>query len=103
MINKLINNESIIKTFVIALILFYAWSAYDSVQANSWKHPADGSYKIVTVGHGDTVWSIAAKETHDNEDIRGLVTAIIQANSLSDDVKIYSGQTIKIPVYSLAK
>jgi hypothetical protein len=103
MVKNLINNESIIKAMVIALILFYAWSAYDSVQANSWKYPANGPCKIVTVGNGDTLWSIAAKEIHDNEDIRGLVTAIIQVNTLSDDAQIYPGQTIKIPVCSLGK
>jgi nucleoid-associated protein YgaU len=93
---KILRNDLLVKICVITLMIIYAWSFYDSVGASS--YPTDGSYRTVYVGKGDSVWSIAAKHVGDKEDIRSLVAAIKQVNSLSNDVAIHPGQALKIPV-----
>lgn len=47
---------------------------------------------------GDSVWSIAAKFTSKDQDIRNLVVAIRRANHLRNDVAIFPGQVLNIPV-----
>lgn len=55
-------------------------------------------YIEVVVDEGDTVWGIAARYATNKEDIRDLVHRIKNVNGLEQDVQIYAGQTLKIPV-----
>lgn len=98
MAGKVLRSDLLVKICVITLMIIYAWSAYDSAGASS--YPADGAYRTVYVSKGDSVWSIAAKHVGDKEDVRVLVSAIKQLNSLSNDVAIQPGQALKIPVKS---
>jgi nucleoid-associated protein YgaU len=97
MINKLSNNCLIFKIFVVVVILLYSWAAFDFASARSSKPIASGNYQIIYVTKGDTIWTIAAKHVSDKEDIRPVVEAIIEFNALANDVKIYPGQSLKIP------
>jgi LysM repeat protein len=90
-------NDLFTKILITALLLIGIWSVYDNVQASSSTHTPDSSYKIVYVAHGDSLWSIAAKNIGDKQDIRTLIVAIKNANGLSKDVEIYPGQALKIP------
>ena len=56
------------------------------------------TYETVYVKPGDTVWQIAAKYTTDRDDIRELIYEIRQINKLDNNAKVYSGQTLKVPV-----
>lgn len=58
---------------------------------------SSGSYYEFRVATGDSVWSIASKLTTDKEDIRELIYAIRQVNSLSQNAEIHPGQVLKIP------
>lgn len=51
----------------------------------------------VIVKPGDTLWSIAAENNPDNEDIRTLVHRIKRHNRITSNT-IYSGEEIFIPV-----
>lgn len=53
------------------------------------------SYREVTVGAGDTVWSIAA-ENFPSADPREKVPDILRANNLEQPV-VYPGEHLKIP------
>ncbi|MCE5287442.1 MAG: LysM peptidoglycan-binding domain-containing protein [Pelosinus sp.] len=55
-------------------------------------------YKIVQVSAGDSIWSIASRYVTNKEDIRELIAAINKTNQLDSNSKIYTGQTLKIPV-----
>jgi len=98
MARKLIYSDFVIKICVVLVLLVYAWSACDSLRASSNPYQAGGTYQTVYVKPGDSLWSIAAKHVGAKEDIRTLVTAIKQANSLSNDVAIYPGEALKIPI-----
>jgi LysM repeat protein len=96
------HNELLLKIAFALLLLLYAWSAYDSVTANSSAYGAAGVCQVVYVSQGDSVWSIAAKYTSDKDDIRKLITAIQQLNGLNKDMAIYPGQALKIPAKATA-
>lgn len=54
--------------------------------------------EMVTVKKGDTLWRIAAKYSSEDEDIRVKIAAIRRLNQLNDDLKIYPGQVLQVPV-----
>lgn len=54
--------------------------------------------EIVSVKRGDTIWSIAAKYSADDEDIRMKIMKIRRLNKLAKDLNIYPGQVLKVPV-----
>lgn len=53
-------------------------------------------YKTITVSSGDTLWSIAAREFNNSNDLRKVVYCIKETNNLKDE-NIEVGQRIKIP------
>lgn len=55
------------------------------------------NYVNIQVHSGDTIWTIAARNVSDKEDIRQLVHAITTMNELNHNSLIYPGQTLKIP------
>ena len=54
------------------------------------------SYMVLTVGSGDSIWSIA-RTVADGRDVRSVVDAIVTANSLSDG-NVVAGQKIRVPL-----
>jgi LysM repeat protein len=56
-----------------------------------------GSFITVTVAPGETIWSLATRMTADGGDTRGLVSQILEVNSLAS-VDVEAGQKIRIPL-----
>lgn len=54
-------------------------------------------YYTVTVASGDTLWSIASRNSEPNADIQEEIFKICQANELKNK-DIYPGQVLRIPV-----
>ena len=54
------------------------------------------NYVVLTVGSGDSIWSIA-RAVADGRDVRSVVDAIVTANSLSDG-DVVAGQKIRVPL-----
>jgi len=54
------------------------------------------SYVVLTVGSGDSIWSIA-RAVADGRDVRSVVDAIVTANSLSNG-DVSAGQKIRVPL-----
>jgi len=52
----------------------------------------------VSIHDGDTLWSIADKYTDDKEDVRETVHIIKKINGM-DDVIVYPGEVIYVPIY----
>jgi LysM repeat protein len=98
MTRKLLYSDFIIKISLVVILLFYACSAYDIVSANTTAYKSGLPYQTIHVQYGDTVWSIAAKRVSEKEDIRKLITTIKLMNGLSQNVDIYPGQALKVPL-----
>jgi LysM domain. len=98
MARRKITSESLIKIAMIVMFLFYAWSFGTGVDASG--TAAGGQYQVIKVAGGDTVWAIAARTAGEKDDIRTLVVAIKKANNLANNVRIYPGQVLKVPVKS---
>lgn len=79
---------------VCMMLVFFIWNNYSAASANS----EAISYQMISVKPGDSVWSIAANYCTPKDDIRNLIIDIKKINGLSNDVQIYPGQTLKIPV-----
>ena len=56
-----------------------------------------GSFITVTVAPGETIWSLATRMTAAGGDTRGLVSEILEVNSLTS-VDVEAGQKIRIPL-----
>jgi LysM domain len=56
---------------------------------------APAGYDTVTVGAGDTLWSIAAQR-YPGDDTRSRVDQILRANGLSSPV-VYPGEELRVP------
>ena len=56
-----------------------------------------GSFITVTVAPGETIWSLATRMTAEGGDTRGLVSEILEVNSLTS-VDVEAGQKIRIPL-----
>jgi LysM repeat protein len=54
------------------------------------------TYAMVTVKSGDSLWTIAAKNTADNGDIQSTVDEIVAVNHL-DGASLNPGQRLRIP------
>ena len=79
---------------VLLAALAYKAGAGDVASVN----PVSGStsYVVLTVGSGDSIWSIA-DSVADGRDVRAVVDAIVTANSLSDG-NVAAGQKIRVPL-----
>ena len=56
-----------------------------------------GSFITVTVAPGETIWTLATRIASDSGDVRGLVSEILEVNSLAS-VDLAAGQKIRIPL-----
>ena len=63
-------------------------------------HDSKGlQYTEVVVRPGDTVWSIAAENCTQKQDIREVIHLIKEANKLDHSVQIHPGQALKVTNY----
>ena len=79
---------------VLLAALAYKAGAGDVATSN----PVSGStnFVVLTVGSGDSIWSIA-HSVADGRDVRSVVDAIVSANSLNDG-NVSAGQKIRVPL-----
>lgn len=83
--------------FVLVLSIFLFETDIAITRASNFTFASINNRQVHVIS-GDTVWSIAAKFTSKDQDIRKLVVAIRQANQLSNDAAIFPGQILTIPV-----
>ncbi len=81
---------------VLFLLIFALWSI--TPLANSNAYLASSVYGSIAVKSGDTVWGIATKYVTDQEDVRQLAQAIKEVNGLNNNVQIFPGQVLKVPL-----
>ena len=86
----------VVLSLAVVLLAGFAFQAGagDVVSANS--ESKTSSYVVLTVGSGDSIWSIA-QTVADGRDVRSVVDAIVTANSLSDG-NVSAGQKIRVPL-----
>jgi len=81
---------------VIASIFVVIFMSMLSMSFSTAKKPI-ANYVKIQVRSSDTVWTIAARNASNEEDIRELVYAIKTMNELDHNALIYPGQTLKVP------
>ncbi len=88
-----INRRPLILSFIIVITFLFIFSTIGPT--NSY---GDGEIEYIEthVEVGDSLWSIAAKHTDSNDDIRRTLSHIVKANNIQSSI-IYPGQLIKIP------
>ncbi len=79
-------------SFIAVAILIVFLVGQTSVQGQ-----AKDTHISIYVKQGDTLWSIAQKYNHKNEDLRKLVRNIMIENKM-ETAMLYQGQEIKIPI-----
>jgi hypothetical protein len=86
------------RTFVVLslAVVFGSGYALQAGAGDSEGAPATGSYVVVTVAPGDSVWSIAGAVA-DGRDVRAVVDQIVTANSLPG-ASVSAGQKIRVPL-----
>ncbi len=79
-------------------LLFYFLSGFVFASAQEDKHSTP-LFEVVTVKEGDSIWKIASRYTEHRRGgcVIDLVDEIIEMNDL-DDVIIYPGQSLRIPI-----
>jgi LysM repeat protein len=82
--------------FILFLLLILRLSDNNVVSSN--QYLTTNTHQIVTVTSGDSVWSIATKYVSDKDDIRDFIAAIKHINHLDNNVQIFPGQFLKIPL-----
>ena len=86
------------RTFVVLslAVVFGSGYALQAGAGDSVGAAASGSYVVVTVAPGDSVWSIAGAVA-DGRDVRAVVDEIVTANSLPG-ASVSAGQKIRVPL-----
>jgi hypothetical protein len=85
----------VVLSLAVVLLAGFAFQAGAGDVASSAETRAT-SYVVLTVGSGDSIWSIA-RTVADGRDVRSVVDAIVTANSLSDG-NVTAGQKIRVPL-----
>jgi LysM repeat protein len=85
------------KIVIILLFIFISISVAD-VFAND-KTYSNIQYSSITVGAGDSVWSIAVHYCDKKDDIREFIYIIRKINGLNNNAEIFPGQILKIPIH----
>ncbi|MGC5323961.1 cell division suppressor protein YneA [Brevibacillus sp. SYSU BS000544] len=85
--------QAILYTLLLGIVFYLMGSLMvGSVNADTTQ------YKVVTVKAGESVWQLATEHSQSADaDIREIVDHIIEVNGL-ENVLIYPGQSLKIPV-----
>lgn len=80
---------------LLAAAIFGAASLVNQAQAGSAPHPGVEAVEV-TVGEGETLWSIAAA-TESQTDIQQLITQIAEINGLESS-QLQPGQVLHVPL-----
>lgn len=84
------------KTLLGLSLIIALWSITTLANSNAYLNA--GTYATVSVKSGDTVWGIATKYVTDKDDIRDLSHAIKQLNGLNNNMQIFPGRVLKVPL-----
>ncbi|MFF2887461.1 LysM peptidoglycan-binding domain-containing protein [Paenibacillus sp. NPDC057967] len=88
------NGLRIVVSLLIALLLFTSFLLLGT-KASGTMEPS-GQEQVVTVGSGDSLWSIASRYAERHDDVGYLVYTIKNRNNLTDTL-IIPGQQLIIP------
>ena len=86
----------VVLSLAVVLLAGFAFTAGAGDVVTSNEVSGSSSYVVLTVGSGDSIWSIA-RTVADGRDVRSVVDAIVTANSLSDG-NVVAGQKIRVPL-----
>ena len=86
----------VVLSLAVVLLAGFAFQAGAGDVVSSSADSRTSSYVVLTVGSGDSIWSIA-HSVADGRDVREVVDAIVSANSLSDGA-VSPGQKIRVPL-----
>ena len=86
----------VVLSLAVVLLAGFAFKAGAGDVATAGAVSGSTSYVVLTVGSGDSIWSIADSVAN-GRDVRAVVDAIVTANSLSDGA-VSPGQKIRVPL-----
>ena len=86
----------VVLSLAVVLLAGFAFTAGAGDVVTSNEVSGSTNYVVLTVGSGDSIWSIA-QTVADGRDVRSVVDAIVTANSLSDG-NVVAGQKIRVPL-----
>ena len=86
----------VVLSLAVVLLAALAYKAGAGDVASASAVSGSTSYVVLTVGSGDSIWSIA-DSVADGRDVRAVVDAIVTANSLNDSA-VSAGQKIRVPL-----
>ena len=86
----------VVLSLAVILLAGFAFTAGAGDVVSGSEISGSTSYVVLTVGSGDSIWSIA-RTVADGRDVRSVVDAIVTANSLSDG-DVTAGQKIRVPL-----
>jgi len=86
----------VVLSLAVVLLAALAYKAGAGDVASASAVSGSTNYVVLTVGSGDSIWSIA-DSVADGRDVRAVVDAIVTANSLSDG-NVAAGQKIRVPL-----
>ena len=97
---KIVNTKRFIRTVILVflMVLFLLVIGFNSTYSKG-----EITYKETYIDEGDTLWSIATRETknnkyYENKDVRNIVSEIKQVNHIENGT-LKVGQKIRIPTY----
>lgn len=93
------NIDKLKKIWLIFLLLVILKLSDHSIASSNQYFDSD-TYQVIDVNTGDSVWTIATRSVTDKDDIRHLIAAIKHINHLDNNLQIYPGQILKIPIRS---
>ena len=86
----------VVLSLAVVLLAGFAFKAGAGDVASASAVSASTNFVVLTVGSGDSIWSIA-HSVADGRDVRAVVDAIVSANSLTDSA-VSAGQKIRVPL-----
>jgi LysM domain len=86
----------VVLSLAVILLAGFAFTAGAGDVVSGSADSGSTSYVVLTVGSGDSIWSIA-RAVADGRDVRSVVDAIVTANSLSGG-NVTAGQKIRVPL-----
>lgn len=84
--------------FISMLTLVFGLYAINSVRTNHLEDLLQGSYELICVESGDSLWTIAKNAGKPGDDVRKTIYDICELNQISGDM-IHPGDELLIPVY----
>ena len=86
----------VVLSLAVVLLAGFAFKAGAGDVVSSSGFSESSSYVVLTVGSGDSIWSIA-RTVADGRDVRSVVDEIVTANSLLNG-DVVAGQKIRVPL-----